>query len=305
MNVGLLNLLNGVLGSYTRKTGDNYAFHCPFCNHPKKKLEIHLVSHKWSCWVCSAKGRKLYTLFKRVNANQEQLQQLSQYVPKTFIPTKEEKTNISLPKQFIPLWEERPKDFLWNTCVEYLQSRGVDMCDIQKYRLGYCEDGTYKDMIIFPNYNRYGQLNYFTTRSFLRNSSTKFRNPPHSKNVIGFELQVNWNLPVVIVESALDAITIGNNSIPLYGKIIPKRLKEKILTSDVSKLYVALDSDARNDAVEHCRYFMNSGIEVYLVDLPNGADPNSLGRKRIRELIDHSEMMVEDNLFELQIKSLL
>lgn len=305
MNSGLLNLLNSVLGDSTRKTGDNYAFHCPFCHHPKKKLEIHLVTHKWSCWVCNAKGRKLYTLFKKLNATREQFSKLSQYIPKEFTRKRVDTKTINLPKEFRPLWEDGGKDFLWNTCREYLESRGVDECDIKKYRLGYCDDGMYKDMIIFPNYDRYGQLNYFTTRAFLRNASTKFRNPPHSKNVIGFELQVNWSLPIVIVESALDAITIGNNAIPLYGKIIPKRLKEKILSSNVSKLYVVLDSDAMDDAVEHCRYFMNSGIGVYLVELPNGADPNSLGRKRVRELIDDSTKMVENNLFELQIKSLL
>lgn len=306
MNTDLLNLLHGVLGSYEKKTGDNYAFHCPYCHHQKKKLEVHIGNHNWQCWVCSAKGRHLVNLFKKVNASEEQFKRLNRISPSIRrVITEDAVKELHLPREFIPLWRCNSKDFFWNTCMKYLESRGITECDIQKYRLGYCIDGRYKDMIIFPNYNSYGQLNYFTTRAFIKNSKTKFRNPPSSKNIIGFELQINWNLPIVLVESALDAITVRHNAIPLYGKTISKRLHQKIIDCGVKEMYIALDNDAINNAIEHAKAFMNLGISVHLVRLPDGHDPNSIGFDGMNQYFKNSELLQETDLFELQIKSLI
>ena len=44
--------------------------------------------------------------------------------------------------------------------------------------------------------------NYFIGRDFF-NSKLKYKNPRVSKDVIGFELFVNWNLPIVLCEGVL------------------------------------------------------------------------------------------------------
>ena len=38
----LLGALENVLGKSHKRARDNYAFHCPFCNHKKMKLEVKL-----------------------------------------------------------------------------------------------------------------------------------------------------------------------------------------------------------------------------------------------------------------------
>jgi hypothetical protein len=46
-----LQVLNKYLGQHSPKSSTNIAFHCPFCRHPKKKLEIDVQSGLWNCWI--------------------------------------------------------------------------------------------------------------------------------------------------------------------------------------------------------------------------------------------------------------
>ena len=67
-NYELTSLLEKVLGnSYQMKNGEN-AFHCPFCNHHKKKLQVNFDTQKWHCWVCNAGGHKIGILLRKINA---------------------------------------------------------------------------------------------------------------------------------------------------------------------------------------------------------------------------------------------
>jgi hypothetical protein len=73
-----------------------------------------------------------------------------------------------------------------------------------------------------------GQLNYFVSRAFYQADWQKHKNPRVSKDIIGFEMMINWNEPVVLCEGAFDAIAIKRNALPLFGKIIQLALKKKI-----------------------------------------------------------------------------
>jgi hypothetical protein len=88
-----------------------------------------------------------------------------------------------------------------------------------------------------------------------------------SKDMVPFELFINWSSPLVLCEGPFDALAIKRNAIPLLGKHIQRELMKKIVTSEVKKIYIALDKDAQKDAVKFCEYLMNEGKEVYLVDL--------------------------------------
>ena len=59
-----IQILRDVLGLYYL-SGDEYIFHCPFCDHHKKKLSINLKKNKFKCWVCDTSGNSLLYLFKR------------------------------------------------------------------------------------------------------------------------------------------------------------------------------------------------------------------------------------------------
>ena len=136
--------------------------------------------------------------------------------------------------------------------------------------------------IIIPSYNDEGQLNFFIGRDIF-DSKLKYRNSPTPKDIIGFDLFVNWEEPILLVEGALDAITSKVNSIPLFGKTIMNNLKRKILEKKVKTLYVALDNDAVKDSMKIVEELMNEGIKVHMIKLTE-KDPNDIGYEKFTDM---------------------
>ena len=108
-----------------------------------------------------------------------------------------------------------------------------------------------------------------------------------SKDTVPFELFINWSSPLILVEGMFDALAVKRNAIPLLGKHIQRELMKKIVTSQVQKIYIALDKDAQKDAVKFCEQLMNEGKEIYLVDLED-KDPSEMGFKAITHLIQNT-----------------
>ncbi len=119
------------------------------------------------------------------------------------------------------------------------------------------------------------KLNYFTGRSFEKDVKIKYKNPSVSRDIIPFELFINWDIPFILCEGPFDAIAIKRNVIPLLGKNIQSNLMKKIVMSSVEKIYIALDKDAQKQALSFCERLMNEGKEVYLVDM-HDKDPSEL-----------------------------
>ncbi len=184
--------------------------------------------------------------------------------------------------------------------LAYLKRRKVTKADILRYNIGYCEGGVYDKMIIIPSYSHEGTLNYFVARNFNEHSPVKYKNPPMSKDIVPFELFINWSSPLILCEGMFDALAIKRNAIPLLGKHIQKELMKKIVTSQVQKIYIALDKDAQKDAVKFCEYLMDEGKEVYLVDLEE-KDPSEMGFNSITNLIQTTLPL---NQYDLMAKKL-
>jgi DNA primase len=292
-------LLESVLGKGKTTNKDNISFFCPFCHHTKRKLEINLVLQHWHCWVCNAAGKKLVTLFKKLNVDRDKTSKLYDILEDGSLPTKQEtfkSTSVSLPAEFKPLWISNDVSPEFRNAFAYLKRRGVTIFDIIKYRIGYCEEGPYSGKIIVPSFDRDGNLNYFVGRGYYTEDPHKHKNPNVSKNIIGFELFINWELPVILVEGVYDAIAVKRNAIPLFGKTINDALRTKIIDMNVKDIYICLDKDARKQALETANYFISKGIRVYFVDLKQ-KDPGEIGFKRIQEIIKQTQQMNESDLF--------
>ena len=248
VNELLVNLANSVLGTGKKTARGNYAYTCPYCNHSKPKLEINFTTNKkglnpWNCWVCNTKGSRISVLFKKVKADSSKFQELKSLVNNYDY---EDTTGVSdekleLPKEYQKIIGN--KDIIAKHAFSYLRARGITEDDIIKYNIGYCEYGTYAKMVIIPSYDEYGNLNYFTGRSFEKEPYVKYRNPSWSRDIVPFELFINWDLPIILCEGPFDAIAIKRNAIPLLGKNIQRSLMKKIVSSNVEKIYLALDTD--------------------------------------------------------------
>ena len=156
-------------------------------------------------------------------------------------------------------------------------------------------------MIIIPSYDKNGQLNYYTGRSFEKDPYIKYKNPEASRNIIPNEHLINWNLPLVICEGMFDAIAIKRNAIPLLGKNIQSELMKKIVTSTIEKIYIALDIDAMKQTLKFAEEFMNEGKEVYLIDLKD-KDPSEMGFNNFTNLIQNTFPLTSYQLMERKLQ---
>ena len=305
-NILLLNLLEKVLGKSTQTTDNNYKFHCGNCNHSKKKLEINLDTQQWQCWVCgnrdNFKGTKLSSLFKKLHVTGDNLTELTKLTKGHTFEKSDFKSplTLELPKEYTSLSNVSYSNIMARHAKLYLEKRGVTDVDILRYNIGFCEDGEYKNMIVIPSYDENFQLNWYSTRCF-DDAWIKTKNPTVTKNIIGFESLINWNVPIIICEGAFDAISARRNAIPLFGKVISETLMKKIVTNQVDKIYIALDKDALKDALKHCETLLSYNKEVYLVKMDD-KDINAMGFEKFTKMIQKVQPLTFSQLLKTKME---
>jgi DNA primase len=252
-------------------------------------MSINISKNTYKCWICDSRGKSIYTLVRKFG-NHFQKQKWQSFEESVDISDfdnifeeKEEETiqRISLPKEFISL-ANKNLSLTANAPLNYLRKRGINSADILKWKIGYCEDGEYRNRIIVPSFNRDGNCNYFVARTWTKDW-LKYKNPPASKNVVFNELMINWDEPIVLVEGIFDAI-IADNSIPLLGSTLSahSRLFKAILTHS-KQIYVALDQDAEKKALSIISALISHGIEIYKIDTSNYEDVGEMTKEEFKE----------------------
>jgi hypothetical protein len=294
----LIQLLQEVLG--VSKVGkEEIAFPCPFCNHQKKKLNINLNTSKWHCWVCGVKGIGIGRIFKKVGAHRRIPELNKLVVVKSRLRETADKI-VSLPFEFIPIMSGNKNSPEFRNAARYLKSRNISKINILRHNIGYCESGAYAGMIIVPSYDENGILNYFVGRSYY-DVQYKHKNPKVSKDIVGFDMLVNWNEDISLCEGVFDAFAIGDNTIPLFGKFIPTKLKQKIVDKKVSRVNVILDKDAEKESLELCEKLLGQDIDVRLIRLTGESDPSDLGEKMMKKVINESERLDFTKIVEMKL----
>lgn len=296
----LLASIENILGKSYKRARDNYAFHCPFCNHRKPKLEINMATNEegknpWECWVCQTRGRTIRSLLYQLKTPKPEANEILKYLPKGAQIEYKQLSIVEIPKEYQPLYSASKTSIPANLVRKYLYERGLTDNDFVKYGIGYCTSGEYGGRIIIPSYTESGTLNFFVARSYDGNYY-KYKNPEASKDIIFFENFINWNAPIILCEGVFDAMAIRRNVIPILGKNLSKSLYKKLITSNVKDIYIALDQDARLDALKIGEQLYNQGKRVFIVNLPD-KDPSEMGFKSFTELIQTAE--------ELDISSLM
>ena len=299
----LKQLLESILGrSKSARGGDEAVFTCPSCNHHKKKLTFNLLSQKFQCWVCNYKGHRAFQLLKKANAPGAAFGALKeidkQYNFKSKVKQKVDANTLMLPKEVTPIMSSSA--VLSRHALHYLDQRGITPQDVVKYDLHYCEQGPLKNMVVVPSYDKDGFLNYYVGRSFDKNAYIKHKLASSTKDIIGFEMYINWDLPVILCEGAFDAMAIKRNAIPLFGKKISTTLMKKIIKSKVEKIYLALDEDALKDAFNHAETFMSYGKKVYLIEMGD-KDPSELGFEQFTKLLHNATKLTTSLLMKKRL----
>jgi len=302
-----LQILEEILGNYYR-SNDEYLFSCPFCKHYKRKLSINISKNNYKCWVCDSKGKNIYFLIRKFgnHYHKQTWRSFKENVDisefDNLFENKEEETTqrISLPKEFVCL-ANKNLSLSALAPLNYLKKRKINKTDILKWKIGYCEDGEYRNRIIIPSFDRNGYCNYFIARAYTKDW-LKYKNPPASKDVVFNELMINWDEPIILVEGIFDAMQ-AENSIPLLGSTINthSRLFKAILTHS-KQVYVALDQDADKKALSIISALISHGVEIYKVNTSNCEDVATMGkeefckRKEAAVKIDHDDCLLYETM---------
>jgi|TARA_R110000822_G_scaffold268314_3_gene391751 DNA primase len=299
----IINLLNRVLNSNGTKLKkqDEYMYWSPFTSHHKPKLQINIQNGNWHCWVSNMGGRNLFQLLSKIGASKSNFDELIELVGD--VPRYIKKDNASakvvqLPTEFKPLWNGGDS-IVKRHALSYLYKRGIDDSDILKYNIGYCVEGSFSNRIIIPSYDSEGQLNFFVGRDFY-DSKMKYRNSPTSKDIIGFDLFINWDEPIILCEGVFDAMSFKRNAIPLFGKTVMNALQKKIIEFKVKVIYLSLDSDAITDAIKISENFTNNGIEVKMMKFQE-KDPNEIGFEKLLYLIKKTQTIRFSDLMKMKL----
>jgi DNA primase len=300
----LLGSIENILGKSNKRARDNYAFHCPFCNHRKPKLEINMHTTEegknfWECWVCQTRGQSIRSLLKQLNTPKDKASEILKYLPKGSYKEYTGLSIVEIPKEFQPLYLASSESYVANMVKKYLYERGLNDNDFIKYGVGYATTGAYGGRVIIPSYSESSQLNFFVARTY-DGSYFKYKNPEASKDIIFFENLINWEQPIILCEGVFDAMAIKRNAIPILGKSISTSLYKRIITSKVKDIYIALDTDAKVRALEIGEKFLNQGKRVFLIDLPD-KDPSEMG---FRAFTEHIQTAKELDLSSLMMHKL-
>jgi len=307
----LSGLLDQVLGKGEKSSRTNRKYHCPFpdcASHgsDKKKLEVDIVTdnegaNRWACWTCGNKGRAIRTLFRKIGAHSHILTSLDSIIVRTDRDDRDVAVfDGVLPLEYKFLMDVKPNDILAKHAIRYLSRRGIGREDIIKHHIGYCDEGKYAERIIIPSYDSSGKINYFVGRTFDSEAKLKYKFPESSRDVIPFEMYVNWDVPVILCEGAFDMLAIKRNVIPLLGKSITPKLMKKLIESKIKKIYIALDNDAIKMAIKHCQTLMSMGKKVYLVDIKE-KDASDMGFEKFLNQLQNTEELTPEKLLKYKL----
>ncbi len=262
-----------------------YKGYCPQCG--KFKFGFRLSDNRVNCFHCGPMGTPLKAIMEI-----EQLDTLPQVYhflrtfegidyyegPKkkdTFVKT------ITLPESFKLL--SIGKTEMGKLARDYMRKRGFNPWTLSTMGVGYCTSGDNAGMIILPFY-RQGRLVYYIGRRYMLFGINKFDNPDAEQFGIGkTELIFNEDAlqvysTVYIVESVINALTIGPSAISIQGKKISPIQLSKILRSPCKRIVICLDPDAWTEAIQ-LGFKLVEYKQVKVIKFPENKDVNNLGRK--------------------------
>ena len=243
-NEFIIDILDEILGERMKSNEgkQQVSYDCPVCSEDIKGLnlgdgkgnfEVNYRLGVYKCWACSETHgthgslRKLINIYapKKVKDRYFSLVDGSdfEYSEANIVTEK-----IALPKEYLSLSNNTQEDYQTIKVKRYLKSRAITQEIIIKNKIGFCQSGKYSGRVIIPSYDKYGELNYFISRSYV-NHKMKYLNPVTSKEDIIFNEYKKLSKKIFIV---LDS-DAWKDAIRLYKKLDGGKLKEKVFLTKV------------------------------------------------------------------------
>lgn len=289
-----VSILTSFLGHHKKHTHSSgqIAFDCPACAHDKGlasgdgkgNLEVNYEKGVFKCWVCSEYNHMhggIPKLIRKYGSQQNLKDYIALYGDTNHIQLKnvdDKGHDIKLPSEYVKLSECTGKEPLYSKVMAYLKKRNVTDDMIERYSIGYAFSGEYSGRIILPSFDKYGVLNYFVGRAFMKGVKPKYMNPTVDKSEIIFnEYLLNPDATIYLLEGAFDHIVVPNST-PLLGKYVSDKLFYWLQEKACANIVILLDPDALKDAIIAYNKLNVGNLRgrVRLDIPPQGYDPSKL-----------------------------
>ena len=314
----IYDILVQFLGQSKQGTYDKdcyqYQFGCPRCieehgqdEAAKFHLDINLKMGVYKCWKCASTdgemqgklgtliktygGADLYKRYKEVvrTIKEAHLYELDEYSGIT--NSIEVNTYVRLPKTFRRIDIKTCKN---QRLLDYLEKRKITQDLIDKYSIGYTtrqeDDFRWKQRIIIPSYDEFGDLNYYLGREYSDYVNVlRYMNCDADKKEIIFqESLINWDATIYLCEGVFDAMRFPSNGVCMLGKILTPDmvLYQKIMEKANADVVIVLDGDTKEMETKRLYNLLNVGRlygKVKYIDLWNGITPY----KDMSEVFEH------------------
>jgi len=309
-----IDFLESFLNTSLSKDGININIWCPFCKHSNKnklKLVIHLEMNVYHCWLCDKKGSNVPYLISRLNNSKFE-------ASKKYFGSKSNKENdlYSILKSFkleeeVSLIEEQeniidfPDDF--KLLATNFNSTDPDVRDIFKYavkrgfnkhklwmlRVGYSNQNDFRRSIILPSLDEEGNINFYTSRKIDADTSDAFKYKNASiqkKNIVFNDINIDWRLPLTIVEGPLDLIKTNDNATCLLGSSLTEdMLLFKKIVSNRTPVNLALDSDVYYKTLSIASTLSSYDIDVKILDTRIANDVGDMSHQQFKQCLEESK----------------
>lgn len=265
MNDYLVEILSEFLGE-PRKHNESrgqISFDCPVCAEAKGlygetdgkgNLEVNYNRGFYKCWACytthDTQGvikNLIYKYGSRDNLKQYNLVKPDYHYNSDDEEVREVRTE-SLPDGFKKLIPRNEYANGYKASMSYLAKRGVTQKIIDKYNIGFINEGPYSNRVVIPSYHESGDVNYFIARSILYWIKPKYMNSRTPKDDIIFNHSlINPNATIYLVEGPFDSIVVPN-CIPLLGLFVSDTLFQYLQSKAKANVVIILDGEAKKEA---------------------------------------------------------
>ena len=205
-----------------------------------------------------------------------------------------------------------------NDLTNLLTKKSYDINMINEIGLSNDKHDVYNDRIMFPLHDTYGKCVGFSGRIYDSSSDSKYVNTKESPIFKKGEMLYNYHRVkeecrkknyVIVMEGFMDVIrasSVGiNNCIALMGTSMTKE-QLNLIRRLSSNIILCLDGDDAgvNATLKNGELFLNEGIEVKVINLPNPDDPDTYilnnGKDKFLSLIDNSILFNDFKLAKLK-----
>jgi len=304
-----IDLIESAFGTdYKRaNNGQELRYDCPFCEEFRGKPDgdykfyINVKSLVYNCFKCRASGKlrldkKIQTLLKDITDVYEELIKFVNETSSDYFEDEEEQKLYKIPVRSA-LSRETAREYL-------IEDRGLTEQEIRFYniRLGDMSNNFFGRVVIPNVVHKAIWTDMYVARTYV-DKDPKYLNPNASKsgNAVFNLHNIDYNPDkIIITEGVFSSISSGNNGVCVYGKHVTNGQLKKIIDKSPDRIYVALDSDAEEESINLCdRIKTYYNKEIYRVVLPDGKDPNDLGKETFLNMLDDISIKFEGKVFHM------